>query len=71
MLNFSRVFLLIECFRREIIIGIKERLQDLEDKIAKGMELAYERMLEFKKQKDFPEVFSKDGKIVIIHPEDL
>lgn len=52
-------------------MGIKEQLQELEDKIAKGLEGAYEKMLKFKKHKNTPLVISEDGKVVKIHPEDL
>ena len=34
------------------------------EKIIVGLELAYQRLLEFKKQKNSPLVIMKDGKIV-------
>ncbi len=47
-------------------MGIKEQLQDLENKIAKGLELAYIKMVEFKKHKNSPLIISQDGKIIEI-----
>jgi len=45
--------------------------KDLEfrEKIMKGLEIAYERMIEFKKQKNSELVVMRDGKIVKIKPE--
>lgn len=40
-------------------------------KIIKGLELAYERMVEFKISKNSPIVVSKNGKIVEIAPQDI
>jgi len=38
------------------------------NEIIKGLELAYERMVEFKKSKNSPIVVSKDGKVVKLDP---
>ncbi len=38
------------------------------EKIVAGLELAYQRMLEFKKQKNSELVIMKDGKIVKVKP---
>ncbi len=43
---------------------IKER----RDKIIRGLELAYEKMIEFKKSKNTPLVVSRNGKVVEIDP---
>jgi len=40
------------------------------NKILKGLEESYRRLVEFKKQKKSPLVISKDGKIVEIDPND-
>ncbi len=40
-------------------------------KILTGLELAYERMLEFKKQKKTELVIAQNGKIVKIKPETI
>ena len=41
---------------------------DERSKIIKGLELAYQRMVEFKKSKNSPIVVSKDGKVVKLDP---
>ena len=41
------------------------------DKIIEGLDLAFDRMLEFKKYKKTPVIIEKDGKIVEINPEVL
>ena len=46
-----------------------EKQQELYKKIALGLEIAYERLLEFKKQKNSPLVIIKDGKVVKVKPE--
>ena len=52
-------------------MGIKEQLQDLEDKIARGLEEAYRKMVVFKKHKKTPMVVSKNGKTIEIEPENI
>lgn len=52
-------------------MGIKEQLQVLENEIARGLEVAYRKMVEFKKQKNSPVIVSKDGKIIEIKPENI
>jgi len=52
-------------------MGIKEQLQELEDKISKGLDEAYKKMVEFKKHKKSPIIVSKDGKIIKIQPEKI
>jgi hypothetical protein len=49
-------------------MGVKEQLQELEDKIARGLEEAYRKMVVFKKHKKTPLVVSKNGKAVEIEP---
>jgi hypothetical protein len=41
---------------------------ELRDKILAGLEIAYERMLEFKRQKNSEIVVMRDGKIARIKP---
>lgn len=41
------------------------------EKIKEGLEIAYRRMVEFKKYKKTPIVVSKNGKIVEISPYDV
>ena len=45
-----------------------EKQLELEAKIIKGLELAYERLLEYKRYKKSELVIMKDGKIVKIKP---
>ena len=52
-------------------MGIKEQLKDLEDKIARGLEESYKKMIEFKKRKKTPVVISKKGKVVKIDPGNM
>ncbi len=47
-----------------------ENLEEERRKIVKGLELAYERMIEFKKYKKTPLIISVDGKVVEVDPHD-
>ncbi len=40
------------------------------DKIMEGLEIAYKKMIEFKKYKKTPIITMKDGKVVEISPEE-
>lgn len=40
------------------------------DKILKGLELAYEKLIEFKKSKNSKMVVMREGKIVFLDPEE-
>jgi hypothetical protein len=46
-----------------------EKQLELKSKILLGLEKAYEKLLEFKKQKNTELVIMKDGKIIKIRPE--
>lgn len=46
-----------------------ENQSELANKILSGLEKAYERLIEFKKQKNSELVIFKDGKIVRVKPE--
>jgi hypothetical protein len=46
---------------------VKEQIE-LRNKIVKGLELAYERLIEYKKQKNSVLVVIRDNKIVKIKP---
>lgn len=50
---------------------IANSLQELEEQVIKGLEKAYKRMVEFKKQRNSPLIVSEDGKVVEIKPEDI
>jgi hypothetical protein len=46
-----------------------EKQLELKDKILAGLEIVYERLIEYKKQKNSVLVIMKDNKIVKIKPE--
>jgi len=46
----------------------QEKQYELRDKILAGLEIAYERMLEFKRQKNSEVVVLHEGKIVRLRP---
>ena len=45
-----------------------EQQIERQDKIVAGLKIAYERMLEFKRQKNSEVVVARDGKIVRLKP---
>ncbi|MGB5982621.1 MAG: hypothetical protein WBG46_10810 [Nonlabens sp.] len=45
--------------------------EDIHDKIREGLELAYDKMLEFKIYKKTPVIVEQDGKIVELDPKVL
>lgn len=47
----------------------KEEQIELKDKIVKGLEVAYERLVAFKKAKKSELVVMKEGEVVKIKPE--
>ncbi|WP_194768792.1 MULTISPECIES: hypothetical protein [Tamlana] len=47
----------------------KDKQIELKDKVVKGLEKVYERLIEFKKEKNSELVIMQDGKIVKIKPE--
>jgi len=49
----------------------KKELQEFEDKVVKGLEEAYRKMVVFKKQQKSPVIVSKNGKVVAIDPEKI
>jgi len=53
------------------MMGNREQMQELGEKIAHGLEEAYRKMVEFKKYKKTPMIVSKDGKVVAIPPDDI
>ena len=46
----------------------QEKQPELRDKILSGLEIAYARMLEFKRQKNSEVVVMRNGKIVRLKP---
>lgn len=49
----------------------KELLKEKREKIIKGLELAYKKLVEFKKQKKSPMIVSRNGEVVEIDPNDM
>ncbi len=43
---------------------MENKLKELENKVRKGLESSYKKLLEFKRQKNTPLIITKDGKIV-------
>ena len=52
-------------------MGVKEQLQELEDDIARGLTIAYRKMVEFKKRKNSPLIISRDGEVVEVDAKDI
>lgn len=49
----------------------KHKRSETQEKIVKALELVYENLIKFKKEKNSPLVVMRDGKIVRIKAEDL
>ncbi|MTI23914.1 hypothetical protein E1163_03015 [Fulvivirga kasyanovii] len=49
----------------------KEQLKEERDKIVKGLEETYRRLVEFKKQKNSPMIIIKDGEVVALDPHEV
>lgn len=49
----------------------KEQLKEERDKIVKGLEQAYIKLIEFKKLKKSPLIVVRNGEIVAIDPHDV
>tara|TARA_R110002051_G_scaffold147583_1_gene220329 strand:+ start:240 stop:431 length:192 start_codon:yes stop_codon:yes gene_type:complete len=52
-------------------MGTKEQLKEERDKIVKGLEETYKKLVEFKKQKKSPMIMLIDGKIVAVDPNEV
>ena len=52
-------------------MGTKEQLKEERDKIVKGLEETYKRLVEFKKQKKSPMIVIREGKIVAVNPNEI
>jgi beta-galactosidase beta subunit len=53
------------------IMGTKEQLKEELDKIVKGLEETYRKLVVFKKQKNSPMIVLRDGKITAVDPNDI
>lgn len=49
----------------------KDELTELGDKIERGLKISFERLIAFKKYKNTPFVFQRNGKIVEISAEEV
>ena len=47
------------------------KFKEERDKIVKGLEEAYRRLVEYKKQKDSPIIVSRNGEILEINPNEI
>ncbi|MEX2565156.1 MAG: hypothetical protein WD431_04385 [Cyclobacteriaceae bacterium] len=52
-------------------MGTKEQLKEERDRIVKGLEETYRRLIEYKKQKKSPMIVVRNGKIVAVDPNEL
>ncbi len=50
-------------------MGTKEQIDDIREKVLKGLNKTYEKLLEMKRRNNSVLVVSKDGQIVKIKPE--
>lgn len=49
----------------------EEQLKEETDKIVKGLEETYRRMIEYKKRINSPVIVMRDGKITAVNPHDM
>ncbi|UCS95532.1 hypothetical protein KZP23_11210 [Echinicola marina] len=49
----------------------KEQLKEERDRIVKGLEETYKRLVEFKKQKQSPMIVTRNGKIEAVDPNEI
>lgn len=52
-------------------MGTKEQLKEERDKIVKGLEEAYRKLVLFKKEKNSPMIVLREGKITEVDPNDI
>ncbi|SFT90376.1 hypothetical protein SAMN04489724_2689 [Algoriphagus locisalis] len=52
-------------------MGTKEQLKDERDRIVKGLEETYRRLIEYKKQKKSPMIVVRNGKVVAVDPNEI
>ena len=48
-----------------------ESRKEIRNKIIKGLEASYKKLVEFKKQKNSPVVVSRNGEIVEVNPNEI
>jgi hypothetical protein len=52
-------------------MGKKEQLKEERDKIVKGLEETYRKLVLFKKEKNSPMIVLREGKITEVDPNDI
>ena len=52
-------------------MGTKEQLKEERDRIVKGLEETYRRLVEYKKQKKSPMIVVRKGKIEAVDPNEI
>ncbi|WP_375579357.1 hypothetical protein ABWH96_20520 [Marivirga tractuosa] len=52
-------------------MGTKEQLKEERDKIVKGLEETYRKLVLFKKEKNSPMIVLRHGKITEVDPNDI
>ncbi|HET8860326.1 hypothetical protein [Marivirga sp.] len=52
-------------------MGTKEQLKEERDKIVKGLEETYRKLILFKKEKNSPMIVLREGKITEVDPNDI
>ncbi|MDH5694316.1 MAG: hypothetical protein OEZ47_14565 [Gammaproteobacteria bacterium] len=52
-------------------MGTKEQLKEERDKIVKGLEEAYRKLVLFKKEKNSPMIVLREGKITEVDPNEI
>lgn len=49
----------------------EKQIQEIREKIIKGLEETYKSLVEYKKQKNSPLIISRDGKVVEVNPKEI
>ncbi|UZD22967.1 hypothetical protein PBT90_06080 [Algoriphagus halophytocola] len=52
-------------------MGTKEQLKEERDRIVKGLEETYKKLVEYKKQKKSPMIVVRNGKIEAVDPHEI
>jgi imidazolonepropionase-like amidohydrolase len=52
-------------------MGTKEQLKEERDRIVKGLEETYRKLVEYKKQKKSPMIVVRNGKIEAVDPNEV
>jgi hypothetical protein len=52
-------------------MGTKEQLKEERDRIVKGLEETYRKLIDYKKQKNSPMIVLRNGKIEAVDPNEI